>query len=112
MKKAIAPALMFALAASTGIAAEAPPAAPAAAATEPAAVSPVRVPDTLMFGIDEYNDIQGHLSRGGGDEKRADTGGIEDASLYLSTILYMGPEDWTIWVNGVAIGPHDEFSAF
>jgi hypothetical protein len=106
MKKIIVLGLIL-----TGAAVFAPPAraSEAPATTRPAA--PARVPDTLMFTIDEYNDIQSHLSRGDSAEKNS-TQAIENASLYLSTILYMGPQEWTIWVNGVAIGPHDDFSAF
>lgn len=71
-------------------------------------------PDTLMFSIDELTEIRsrmdvGALSRGG-EAEAADT--IEDATLYLSTILYSTPNDWTIWVNGIPIMPNQDFSSF
>ncbi len=75
-----------------------------------------KIPDTLMFTIDEFNEIQSH---GTGREGEAGSGGgsggaqaIESASLYLSTILYFSPTDWTIWVNGVPISPDQEFQSF
>lgn len=88
-----------------------------AAAAKPAVAQDAKpdggltVPDTLMFTIDEFNDIQGHLARTGEDtqKKNAD---IESASLYLSTIVYAGPDDWTVWINGVPITPQQEFPAF
>ncbi len=90
--------------------AAAPGAAPAEAST------PVvrRIPDTLMFSIDELNDIQSRMASGsqGGDSAGRDSGSIENATLYLSTILYSGPNDWTIWVNGKPIGPDQDFQSF
>ena len=72
------------------------------------------VPDTLMFTIDELNEIQGRIGMGeeevqGGGTRRAP---IEDATLYLSTILYYGPDDWTAWINDVPIGPRQEIKSF
>lgn len=82
--------------------AQSPPPSPSAAQ---------KIPDTLMFTIDEYNDIQGRLSRGGdGDEDKSL--GAENVSLYLSTILYYGPQDWTVWINGVPVGPQEDFKTF
>lgn len=78
----------------------------------PPAKTQRKVPDTLMFTIDEFNDIQGHLSRGGEDGNGGSSVTPENVSLYLSTILYYGPKDWTIWVNGVPIGPGESFQAF
>jgi hypothetical protein len=75
---------------------------------------PRRIPDTLMFSIDEVNDIQlrsASSTRGGAeDAQKADA--VENATLYLSTIVYYGPTDWTIWVNGLPIGPKQDFQAF
>jgi hypothetical protein len=82
----------------------------------PAAAGLVRseAPDTLMFSIDELTEIRsrmdvGALSRGG-EGRTEDT--IENATLYLSTILYSTPNDWTIWVNGIPIVPNQDFNSF
>jgi hypothetical protein len=66
--------------------------------------------ESLMFAIDEYNDIQGRIA----NSSTADEGrqAIEDASLYLSTIVYRGPKDWTVWINNVPIGPNQDFQSF
>jgi hypothetical protein len=77
----------------------------------PAAKPVTRAPfETLMFAIDEFNDIQGRIA----GSTTADEGrqAIEDASLYLSTIIYNGPKDWTIWVNDVPIGPNQDLQSF
>lgn len=71
-----------------------------------------RIPDTLMFSIDELNEIRGRIAAGSGDGDSSRSDAIESASLYLSTILYYGPKQWTIWVNGVPITPQQEFSEF
>jgi hypothetical protein len=72
------------------------------------------LPDTLMFTIDELNEIQNRAAALGQkkDESSSDSDAIETATLYLSTILYYGPSDWTVWVNGIAIRPGQEFQAF
>lgn len=70
-----------------------------------------RIPDTLMFTIDELNEIQSRLASGD-DDVEGEARGIEDASLYLSTIIYSGPSDWTIWVNNVPIAAGQEFRSF
>jgi hypothetical protein len=68
------------------------------------------IPETLMFTVDEYNDIQSHLSVQA--DNRRDSNKIEQASLYLSSILYTSPTDWTVWINGVPIGPKDDLQDF
>ncbi|MGE0282890.1 MAG: hypothetical protein AB7E79_03715 [Rhodospirillaceae bacterium] len=71
------------------------------------------IPDTLMFTVDEINEIQSRMAAGnqaGSNERSAD--GIENATLYLSTILYFGPENWTVWINGAPIGPRHDFQEF
>jgi len=85
----------------------------AADAEAQAQPQPSAPPDSIMFTIDELNEIQSRVGTGGGDG-RADRErpAIEDASLYLSTILYYGPTDWTIWINGVPIVPRQEFGSF
>ncbi len=72
------------------------------------------VPDTLMFTIDEMNDIQSRVAAGGqaDGERGGSTEAIENATLYLSTILYYGPQSWTIWINGRPISPGQDFQAF
>ena len=66
-----------------------------------------------MFTIDELNEIQSRIGAGG---QGGDNGGrleaIENATLFLSTILYTSPKDWTVWINGAAITPELEFGAF
>jgi len=91
--------------------AQAQPAEPPAGA---AGLVRSEAPDTLMFSIDELTEIRsrmdvGALSRGG-EGRSEDT--IEDATLYLSTILYSTPNDWTIWVNGIPIVPNQDFNSF
>jgi hypothetical protein len=94
--------------------------APAAASAETASESPAdakapkpQLPSTLMFSIDELNDIQSRIASDEAEEGEAGASDkIENATLYLSTILYYGPKDWTIWVNGKPIGPADEFPEF
>lgn len=68
--------------------------------------------DSLMFSTDEFNEIQSRMASGEVTETQQATQQIENATLYLSTILYYGPKDWTIWVNGVAITPSQDFQAF
>jgi len=90
----------------------------AAAAKSDGPSKKAQIPATLMFTIDELNDIQGRMASGqqegedGMAEGRGASNKIEDASLYLSTIVYYGPEDWTIWVNGKPIGPSQDFTDF
>lgn len=70
-----------------------------------------KVPDTLMFTIDEFNEIQDRQA--GGDvteEARLQEAGSQP--LYLGTIMYYGPKDWTIWINGAPIGPNQDFQSF
>lgn len=101
---------------------------PVLGAQAPAAKAPVpgigdgqqvfdaQAPETLMFTIDELSEIRNRMVEGrsaSGD--RSGSRGrdpIEDATLYLSTILYYGPDEWTIWINGVPIGPKQELKSF
>jgi hypothetical protein len=64
-----------------------------------------------MFSIDEYNEIQSRIAGAAEDGRKIDTA-IEDADLYLSTIVYNDPKDWTVWINGVPIGPNQDFQSF
>lgn len=80
---------------------------------QPAEEAPRRTPDTLMFSIDELNEIQGRIASGGAEaEESRESAAIEDAALYLSTILFYSPTDWTIWVNDVPISPNQDFRSF
>ncbi len=93
---------MTVMGAEQGAAAPAPPESPART-----------IPDTVMFSIDEINDVRSRASSN--TDNDAGTGNrdaIESATLYLSTILFYGPNDWTIWVNGAPITPRQDFSSF
>ena len=103
-------------------------AAPAAAA-EPVGAKPAvagegagqqifdsQAPETLMFTIDELTEIRNRIVEGSSANAERNGGRgrdpIEDATLYLSTILYYGPDEWTIWINGVPINPRQELQSF
>jgi len=106
-----AAAATFALAHGVGALAQNSPAKPEAPATEnPAPVR--RIPDTLMFTIDELNDIQSRIGAAQEESARERSNAIEGATLYLSTILYTSPTEWTIWVNGKPISPGQDFQEF
>jgi len=70
------------------------------------------IPATIMFSIDELNEIQSRVATTGDDGASGNPDAIEKASLYLSTIVYYGPKDWTIWVNGLPISPGQDFQSF
>ncbi|NKB44854.1 MAG: hypothetical protein GKS03_11315 [Alphaproteobacteria bacterium] len=70
------------------------------------------VPDTLMFTIDELNDIQSRIAGGDVTEEVIRTEAIEQANLFLSSILYFSPKEWTIWINGLPISPNQEVDSF
>jgi hypothetical protein len=92
--------------------APAPAAAPESVGAETENIKP-QIPSTLMFSIDELNDIQGRIaSVSTSEDDGAPSDQIENATLYLSTILYYAAKDWTIWINGKPIGPNDEFKEF
>ncbi|MDX2223251.1 MAG: hypothetical protein SFV21_10905 [Rhodospirillaceae bacterium] len=108
----IAAAILMAVSARDGAAQPAAQATPPAAG--PAASAPLRsdVPDTLMFTIDELNEIKDRISSGSVNEDRAGSDIFNDPTLFLGSILYYGPKEWVIWVNGVPVGPDDEFQSF
>jgi hypothetical protein len=84
-----------------------------AAASDAKAAPPRRRPfESIMFTVDEYTEIQSRIASGGVTAQNEGKQAIEDATLYLSTIVYYGPKDWMIWVNGVPIGPTQDFQAF
>lgn len=87
--------------------------APAKAETPADAAPARRIPDTVMFTTDELTDIQSRI--GAAEEEasnRTRSAAIENATLYLSTILYTSPNEWTIWVNGKPISPGQDFQDF
>ena len=87
-------------------------AATEASSAETSVFGATNVPDTLMFTIDELNEIQSRIAGGNVTEEVIRTEAIEEANLFLSSILYFGPKEWTIWVNGLAIGPNEEVDSF
>lgn len=87
-------------------------AADAKPADTPVAVADTKVPDTLMFATDELTDIQSRIGQAEAGSSSGSMNTFENASLYLSSILYFGPSDWVIWVNGVPIEPAQDFQAF
>jgi len=79
-----------------------------------AAGSKVRraVPDTLMFSIDEFNDIKDRMAGGEITQSERNKDTLDVASLYLGSIMYSGPKDWVIWINGAPVGPSQDFQSF
>ncbi len=112
MKRTAILLVSLVLIAGPGLAADvAPQPAKAATAAKTAKSKADReIPETLMFSIDELNEIQSRASSGAAGDRNV--AAIESASLYLSTILYYGPKDWTAWVNGVPISPKEELGSF
>jgi len=70
------------------------------------------IPDTLMFTIDERNEIITRQSAGNVSGMEYRSGAIEDANLYLSSIVYFGPDEWMLWVNGVQVTPELQVDTF
>jgi hypothetical protein len=116
MIRAVILILIWLLPAETQAAAGASPPSPLAASSagQKGALLNAAVPDTLMFTIDELNEIQSRAAAIGRkkEDDSSNNGAIESATLYLSTIVYYGPQDWTVWVNGIPIRPGQEFQAF
>lgn len=68
------------------------------------------LPATLLLGVEEMVNIEtaiasGPLARMGSADETDPTRFRLRHNLYVSAILYVGPDDWTVWVNGQAIGP-------
>lgn len=82
------------------------------AQSPPEAPLTANVPDSLMFSVDELNELRARFGSGEAGRGVAPGDSIESASLYLSTIVFYSPAEWTIWVNGVAIGPRQELQSF
>jgi hypothetical protein len=70
-----------------------------------------KVPDTLMFSIDELNEIKDRIA-GGEVTNEQQQQALQSPGLYLGSIMYSGPKDWTIWINGAPIGPDQDFLSF
>lgn len=100
---------------------EAPPpaeATEATGATEPAPPLDLEtLPATLLLSLEEMVNIESAIAAG----PLARLSGAEDAdparfrlrqNLYVSAILYMGPGDWTVWINGRAISPEAPAEVF
>ena len=87
-------------------------AADAKSADTPVVIADTKVPDTVMFATDELTDIQSHMGQADAGTSAGTANTVENASLYLSSILYFSPTDWVIWVNGVPIEPKEDFQAF
>jgi hypothetical protein len=87
---------------------------PAEANAPSAPIKHRSAPDTLMFTADEFSEIQSRVAGAGGSGDGAGDAndGIEDATLFLSTILYAGPNDWTIWINGAPVSANQGFKSF
>ena len=71
-----------------------------------------KVPDTIMFTIDELNEVQTRESGGQITGIQYRSGAIEDANLYLSSILFFDEREWMFWINGVAITPTFQVDTF
>ncbi len=112
---AIALSLVAGATASQAQAPADPAAVPAPATPANPAAAPQKLPrrnaETMMFTIDEFNDVQSRIASGDRNGKKDDNA-IESANLYLSTILDTNRNDWTVWINGVAIGPSQDFQSF
>lgn len=63
---------------------------PAMSEAETSVFGASNIPDTLMFTIDELNDIQSRIAGGNVTEEVVRTEAIEEANLFLSSILYFG----------------------
>jgi hypothetical protein len=64
-----------------------------------------------MFTIDEFNEIKDRIAGGEiTNEQKQEALGVD--ALFLGSIMYYGPKDWTIWINGSPIGPDQDFQAF
>ena len=78
----------------------------------PSVVFESDLPDTLMFTIDELNEIQTRRSGGETTSLQYRSGAIEDANLFLSTIVFFSAEEWSFWLNGVRVAPGIRFDTF
>lgn len=66
-----------------------------------------------MFTIDELQEIQSRIRSGETvEEAQQAERSLETEALYLSTIVYYSPDEWTVWINGQPIGPKQDFQTF
>jgi len=95
----------------------APP--PSAAAPAPApAVDLETVPATLMMPLEEMIAVEDAIAAGPLARLEAQDD-LEDPTrfrlrtpLYVSAIVWQGPGDWTVWINGRAFRPGDAIDLF
>ncbi len=118
MKTILRIAAVFAFLTGSALGAQTPSAKPATATAGEGAgqqILDTQSPETLMFSIDELTEIRNRMVEGSSANAERNGGRgrdpIEDATLYLSSILYYSPDEWTIWINGVPIGPKQELKS-
>lgn len=122
-KAALGASLLLLPALALPVAAQEPPAGPepavSSAAEVPGSVAPTdpdAPPVTLMFSLKDLIAIQAAIREGGLWRDESVT--VETIKprlrdpLYLSGILYAGPGDWTIWINGQPLRPGDKGNMF
>lgn len=109
---AAALALAFASALPTAAFAQEQPSQQEAAPAETAAppLDLETLPATLLLSLEEMVNVEsaiaaGPLARLTGAEETDPTRFRLRQNLYVSAILYMGPGDWTVWVNGQPVAP-------
>lgn len=106
-RRLAATAAALLLAAAAGAAAQ-EEAVPSAEAGPPLDLE--TLPATLLLSLEEMVNIEaaiaaGPLARATGPEDTDPTRFRLRQNLYVSAILYLGPGDWTVWVNGRAVSP-------
>lgn len=120
---ALSAALLLLPALALPAVAQEPPAEPEPAVAPAAEVpggeaptDPDAPPVTLMFSLKDLIAIQAAIREGG--LSRDESATVETIKprlrdpLYLSGILYAGPGDWTIWINGQPLRPGDKGNLF
>lgn len=83
---------------------------PPSVVAEPVQIDLETLPATLLLGLEEMVNIEtaiaaGPLARQGMQEETDPTRFRLRDNLYVSAILYLGPAEWTVWINGRAIEP-------
>ncbi|MGC2856815.1 hypothetical protein ACM64Y_15190 [Novispirillum sp. DQ9] len=102
--------LLTALAASPAAAQEETAPVTPDSTAEPVQIDLETLPATLLLGLEEMVNIEtaiaaGPLARQGMQEETDPTRFRLRDNLYVSAILYLGPAEWTVWINGRAIEP-------
>lgn len=74
-----------------------------------APIDPAALPVTLMFSLKDRVAIEAAMREGGLDrtaeEPEAPLRPFLRTPLHLSGIVWAGPGDWTVWLNGRAVRP-------